>query len=732
MFVKKNFIMIAAAALISGSLAVYADSNDLLKMDIKRSSMNDAVDVTFYTTGGSTSSVVTRKSDNRYVVLLPNVAGSPSVAPNIGGVKDLISDVDVKSVDDGIGGYTKVTFTTTKPVKIQTTTKKTAPLTQAQHDYKNLIAANSNTKPAVSSTPKTTAQTTKPAVQTQNTKPAVNTTAKPAAKPASQNQAIKPPTSQNFKLVETKQNTAANNIKNVISIAAQSVKPQNTDKTASKAAAAPAAVKTATPQNVSAPTKNANVRPRMKFDENGKRVVDLEPRVNHNIGVKKPANKAKVQEPILEDENTNITNTESVVEQTEQTVPQAAAVETPIQPAKGLKQQENKLPILPIAGLGSILALFLLGGISKIFGKKSDDFRMPVKNYAAGSSQKEEYQDIIEDESLNWQEKYKKYSKKDEEKNKQSKIPGYSYVTNAGATKRSIVSIDDVNSVNNQPKTKEQVLDTVRSQLEHSFNNTITEPMIVESNTSVKSEEEAISKNISNAKLKTFAKTQKLNETNRKLLSEKKKKVTSPLQESRFVKLRNSALSVSRRNSANSDLNISDLLRTGNKYLDNRRNGVMKMTEKKEENYVLSSLDEYLSILDSESPVIEKTVTSTSATVSKPSNVMSRSGITNPMEKTNPMLKSKTSTADKINGFTVKSGYNIDNEKGFYLVNSDGISALIGKIKDEVFVLKKFDRLIDSTLQVRLDYGSVYIVRAGGYKCLVDVAEDKMGTLLEI
>ena len=76
-------------------------------------------------------------------MLLPNIAGSQSVAPSLGGVKDLVTDVSVKNVDDGIGGYTKVTFSTTKPVKFQTYTKKTAPLTQAQQDYKNLIASSS-------------------------------------------------------------------------------------------------------------------------------------------------------------------------------------------------------------------------------------------------------------------------------------------------------------------------------------------------------------------------------------------------------------------------------------------------------------------------------------------------------------------------------------------------------------------------------------------------------------
>jgi hypothetical protein len=66
------------------------------------------------------------------------------------------------------------------------------------------------------------------------------------------------------------------------------------------------------------------------------------------------------------------------------------------------------------------------------------------------------------------------------------------------------------------------------------------------------------------------------------------------------------------------------------------------------------------------------------------------------------------------------------------MIESDGVSAIIGKIGENVYVLKKFDKIINKPLQVRLDYGSVYIVKAGGFKCLVDVAEDKMGTLLEI
>ena len=146
--INKKFIIsaILSIVLFSGN-SVFADSNDLLRMDVKKASSEDTVDVTFYTTGAPTNSVVTRKTGHSYVVLLPNVAGNQSVVPALGGVKDLISDVKVKKVDDGIGGYTKITFNTIKPVKIQTYTKKTAPLTKAQQDYKNLIAQNSKFDP---------------------------------------------------------------------------------------------------------------------------------------------------------------------------------------------------------------------------------------------------------------------------------------------------------------------------------------------------------------------------------------------------------------------------------------------------------------------------------------------------------------------------------------------------------------------------------------------------------
>ena len=200
------------------------------------------------------------------------------------------------------------------------------------------------------------------------------------------------------------------------------------------------------------------------------------------------------------------------------------------------------------------------------------------------------------------------------------------------------------------------------------------------------------------------------------------------MEEGKFVKLKNSPLSVTKRSSNNFNAEMPDLLKaiTENKYLTN--NGEMKM-EKQNENYVLSSLDEYLSILDSEQ---ERTsmIADTLSHVGTSANT-NRSGATNPISRaSNPMIKSDSS--NYANGVIVKSGYNIDDNKGFYLVNIDGVSALVGRNNNDTVILKKFDYIVNKPIQVRHDYGSVYIVKVDGFKCLVDVSKEKMGTLVEI
>lgn len=755
MISKKNIITVAIVASLMTGISTVSEANttnNLLQMDVKRSSATDSVDVTFYTTGDSSNSIVSRKSNNRYVVLLPNVSGSSSVAPGIGGVKDLITDVDVKHVDDGIGGYMKVTFGTTKPINIKTYIKKTAPLTQAQKDYKALIAQN-NIKPAT----QTAQQHKKPATPQPavNKQPAQKVTPQPVAqtKPAS-NAKTNNNTTKTTQKTETKAITLPKI--SLTTITPPKVKFEQPKPKVEQPKVTPKAKTITKPIQIPHQEKVVNSAvhpvdnyvPKMKFDENGKRQIDLEPRINHEIARNTTTNNSNIVENLAPQNNDQIQETTPVQD-----------IQTNTTQNVDTNKQSHHFPMWMIlaGGLGLfVVAMFLVfDAISHASHKNTDRLKsfFTISNSNQMKRKRKEFQDIIDDENLNWQEKYKKYSEKDKKNNPVKQSQDMSYVTDISATKKAIItpdmnipskSVPTLNSrhqINGIPNIQSRNTNDIReklqaqiSQMEHSLSQTPNIEPPEDVITGVHSEDDTIMNKFSDIKLKSFAKSVNLKQTHRTLLDEDEKQTRNKsFKEGRFVKLKNSPLSVNKRKSASSQLEVSDVMDSGRKYLTNNNNGEMKM-DKQNENYLLSSLDEYLSILDSEDTKQTTAVAESLSKVRPETNVMSRSGITNPISRgSNPMTKSnKSEHSHYMNGLIVKSGYNIDSEKGFYLVNMDGVSALVGRIKDDIFILKKFNYVVDKPLQVRQDYGSVYIVKAGGFKCLVDVAKDKMGTLIEI
>ena len=736
---KRNIIVAATLAMLFTSFnPAIADSlSNLLQMDVKKSSAADTVDVTFYTTGEASNSVVTRKANNRYVVLLPNTSSTASVAPSIGGVKDLITDVEVKHVNDGIGGYTKVTFGTTKPINIKTHMKKTNPLTQAQKDSQAIIAKNNAvTKPATEqpkaqATPKEVAKTTTNNIQT---------------KPVTQATTQKTSTPKVIPVSIPKAPVVASTPKK------ETVKPKVEQKVQPKAVTQPKVEAKVQPKVVTkqpvAQTPSDTYVPRMKFDKNGKRIIDLEPRVSHKIVVEQPTKSVKV-EPLVAEEQAPIREVAPVVAE--------SAIETPVStPSK--TSHDMPVWILFAGGGVALLGILYLMYDAMKHANEKDQSRLEsffkLSSQSAAKRRRREYYDIANNKDLNWQEKYKMYVEKEERRKPKKDESAMSYITDMSGLKKAIVEPEvqveqPVQEVVSAPKAElkpqpivkshedvvKEKLQAKISQMEHSLAQTPTLKEPEEVSNEVKSEDNAITNKISEIKLKSFSKPVSLKETQRSLLEDDKKiSRNKSYEEGRFVKLSNSPLSVNRRKSGASKLAISDLLTTGSKYLTN--NGEMKMS-KENENYLVSSLNEYISLLDSEATstatVSRNSVADTLSQVkSSSAQAMSRSGVSNPISRgSNPMTKN-ASPATYMNGLIVKSGYNIDSEKGFYVVNIDGVSALVGRIKDNIFVLKKFDQVVDKPIQVRQDHGSVYIVRVGGFKCLVDVSKDKMGTLIEI
>ena len=714
---RKLFFTLVVSTILAISIpSVFASSsNDLLRMDVKRSSAQDSVDVTFYTTGNPANSVVTRKTGNSYVVLLPNVSGNQSVVPSLGGVKDLVSDVSVKNVDDGIGGYTKVTFTTTKPLRIQTFSKQTAPLTTAQQGYKNLLAQSNNIKPVNNTSAK------QPAAQTKTQ--SANTQTKPAA--------------QTQKAVNTQKQTSAQNkpaaqktVTPQAKSSAQAAKPvqkqtaQTKTNTAQKTAA-PVPVKPAATQpkesKVSDKAKNTQpkeVKPQTKPAEETKTVQNT-PQENEI------AYDNQVDEGIIP--AADVTDEEPVVSQDYEPVPVADTNSVGKKIKKSIKTVQNS-PLVLLAGAFCLFAIFIFAGLANIITKGVEDKRNRLKEYMDEQTAQEtskaapEFQAIIEDENSNWQEKYKRYTKIKEDKRKHADKNKMSYVTDAASSRGRILS--------NEQLAKNKMQETI-SRMEHTLAQTPSNEHYVDYSDKYYSEDDRISKAMSEVKLKSFAKSVNLSETGRNLISfeelEKRKKT---LKEGKFVRMTHSNLSMSKRKSASAGLNFANIVRNN----EHKPDVVM---DKEQEEYILSSINEYLDLLDAEqtAPVsmVENSAEISKALESASQQLAdSKSLVTNPMVSQKKSMLSKKQATSEISGLNIKSNYIIDSDKSIYMVDLDGVSAIIGKIGEEIFVLKKFDKIVNKPMQVRLDYGNTYIVKVGTFKCLVDVTGSKMGTLLEI
>ncbi|MDD3436914.1 MAG: hypothetical protein PHC64_07180 [Candidatus Gastranaerophilales bacterium] len=84
----------------------------------------------------------------------------------------------------------------------------------------------------------------------------------------------------------------------------------------------------------------------------------------------------------------------------------------------------------------------------------------------------------------------------------------------------------------------------------------------------------------------------------------------------------------------------------------------------------------------------------------------------------------------------IKSEFAIDEDKGFYLVDFEDSTALVGHIDEEIFVLKRFDNKVEGILQARLDektaQSSNYMTKVGNFKALVKVTPNDMNLLIEL
>lgn len=630
---KSNIISIAIILGLSFVPVTFADSaNNLVQLDLKRAS-NDAVNVTLFTTNNYNDNVMVRKkSDNKYVILIPKVQSSGFSASNLSGVRDLVSNVDVKTVNDTSGGYTKVTLITTKPLDIKTSSRKSAPVTQEQKDYQTLIAQANAVKNNV------TKHDAPPKLREQKTEITVN----------------KAPADKKIKQAEPKKvETQKPNIK---------LEEVDTEKL----------------QRQTRKEHLAELVQEVKDEKIAQNVPDVVPEVTESATV--DANNVQDISKIHQEQKVSIISK--------------------------IKNKASKMPKKVKYAMFGILGLFVL---SKMLKRSANSYSPQTQAYGANSAQADTNIDydrvnnIIDNSELSWRDKYKMYLDK-------SAIP-----VSRGENKGNYTFIKTPNIQQNKKQVgqdkkrrqeKVERLERLVTPVNHETFNDI-EPEIVES------EDEVISKAI---KLKAFEKRAKsLKMTSRDKSRFRKYEVEIPLHEQKNIELGDSMLHTNPRSLKGANLKITDVDKNRIKY------------EPKE--YVMSSVDEYFSILDKEQEQVQQ--------AQQPLQPLPQPKIeTTPMAKpvaSNPIARQKSeSKSSYLKGLIVKSGFNIDDNKGFYLVSQDGQNALVGKVKDEVFVLKKFDKNVTTPIQVRHDNANVYMVKAGEFKSLVEVNDDKMGVLIEL
>lgn len=630
---KSNIISIAIILGLSFVPVTFADSaNNLVQLDLKRAS-NDAVNVTLFTTNNYNDNVMVRKkSDNKYVILIPKVQSSGFSASNLSGVRDLVSNVDVKTVNDTSGGYTKVTLITTKPLDIKTSSRKSAPVTQEQKDYQTLIAQANAVKNNV------TKHDAPPKLREQKTEITVN----------------KAPADKKIKQAEPKKvETRKPNIK---------LEEVDTEKL----------------QRQTRKEHLAELVQEVKDEKIAQNVPDVVPEVTESATV--DANNVQDISKIHQEQKVSIISK--------------------------IKNKASKMPKKVKYAMFGILGLFVL---SKMLKRLANSYSPQTQAYGANSAQADTNIDydrvnnIIDNSELSWRDKYKMYLDK-------SAIP-----VSRGENKGNYTFIKTPNIQQNKKQVgqdkkrrqeKVERLERLVTPINHETFNDI-EPEIVES------EDEVISKAI---KLKAFEKRAKsLKMTSRDKSRFRKYEVEIPLHEQKNIELGDSMLHTNPRSLEGANLKITDVDKNRIKY------------EPKE--YVMSSVDEYFSILDKEQEQAQQ--------AQQPLQPLPQPKIeTPPMAKpvaSNPIARQKSeSKSSYLKGLIVKSGFNIDDNKGFYLVSQDGQNALVGKVKDEVFVLKKFDKNVTTPIQVRHDNANVYMVKAGEFKSLVEVNDDKMGVLIEL
>ena len=680
--------------------------NTLNQVDVRRNA-SDGLEFTLYTSSPYADNVVvTKKSDNKYVILMPNVNNAPNAKPDFSSVKDIVSDLDVRAVNDGQGGYTKVTVITNRPVDIKTNTAKTAPVTQEQREYRALIAQQKSKPSAPPIIQEKTESNSFKLPEIQPTKTAADIVSVKSNSKESDNKNI---------TTQTKQIKVANNTQ---------TKKVSETKPAVNKKVVPAEKKQLKELNNIIPTAIKKTEP-IKIESKEEKIIPDE-KVSLNNEIKKEVSVPETKQP--EQKSKPIMDNDKKI-QTQENIKPLIPLSKDISKIKNkiLGRMPKNMPITIAVILIPILCIIALFNLIRASLRNSNLLKKSFMDNIAKRKnvvQVPNYDNIINNENLSWQEKYQQYIDASGEKPESAKkVTKYNFVKE--------IPIDEnikAEFIEEEPAEKLERIMQASPDIEKTIiADDITETEIALANTdNLADETVTISKTLSKTiKLKAFAEKTALEETHRnKKIKHRRIHLEIP-KEMPHINLGYSKLHTNPRTFKNATLSVSDLIANSNKLLN------IKPEFKEDKNdYEMISIDEYFNIMSDDKSNVTSSLSKVVANSLDKSKSTKLENKSIPTISSNPIRPAKKE--NPLSGLLIKSKFDINKDSGFYLVSLEGKSAVIGKVKDEIFVLKKFDRNITKPLQVRKDNQNVYMIKADDFKSLVEVNNDKMGVLIEL
>lgn len=678
---RKYFCLLALLSFgffIQTALANDSFQNNLLKTDIHKSPVG-GVKIILYTSKPYKDSVVTnKKSDDEYVILMPETANSLTSKPVFSSASDIIKKVEVKTqqYNGNVKGYTKITISTSKPIEIipQVQTLNPSKYILSEKDYKELLvqASKNQTKTVAQKETKKTAQKTVKSVpiQTKKEKPVLVSKIIKKIAPVKEETVIKKShRKSNYK--EKQRETISKTKEETYKV----IKSKKINKPIVKKVLSTKEAPTVGTQQVQ--TKKA-VSP--------KTVNSTEPVVTQPISTPQSVSPVKPAEPI-----------------SNATVPMPISKYSKIKNVlvayvPGLTEarlnnlfgiiKNNLYSVLAVISIAFILLLLVARKMTTSMRNQKKDF---VKNLEEKPFIASDINEKI-NEDMSWKEKFQTYVETTSSEAKDEDIEIRSSSQNK--------DLDDLFSVENQQvnidtsATQDNFSTTIQHEASEKDESIPLETEIQQK--SILEEENNIPTNIEQS-----------------IEEDSKYKESTVAEEAEGFSL-NDGIDTAWESSdvfateEDEDVSLEELF------------GEEDLEQELQQSEFSSDFEVEENLIEEE-PVEEDI-----------SNIYEQQLMENQITPGLEYYQEKEKSENEI----VKSEYIIDDGKGLYLVDYENSTALVGQINDDIFILKRFDRKIDDKLQARLNErksnSTSYMTKVGDFKAIVEVTPNNMNLLIEL